>query len=245
MAAYLKNNLTFRIASAAAIGKFKTSQSHAFLQLNRKEIDFDDAAKEAVLLEYDRFSNWIFRLEKMLLAVSNGDISNSLKTIICDSFSEELKLIENVMESNIDIFPNTVINFTKKIHQYTEKMYINEFLEILDYKSIKAFSEIVDKINDYLQHVLTSMHEFNNNLIKHKNQQFLAVTPFCINNLKKCSSVDPCLDRLNFFIKYGCSNQFLLKNYSNNDIFDTLNESFSNKGITIIREEQLETAEEI
>jgi len=82
MIKYQRNNITFRIASADAIGKFKSTQAHSFVQLARKELNFDEAAKETVLLEYDRLSQWIFRVERICLSSGEGRVAEQLQTAI-------------------------------------------------------------------------------------------------------------------------------------------------------------------
>ena len=180
MIKYQRNNIIFRIASADAISKFKEAQAHSFLQLSRKELNFDDAAKEVVLLEYDRFSQLIFKIERICLSASEGTIKNDLIDSILGSFLDELHVIENVLESHPDVFSTSVIDFTKMIHTYSSDMLRRGIHSLMNCSIEHAYSKFVIVISDYLQHLLISMHEFDSNYVKKIKPPFISIADFCI-----------------------------------------------------------------
>jgi hypothetical protein len=243
MSSYQRNNIAFRISSADAISKFKAAQMHSFFQLIRKDLGFNDAAKEAVLLEFDRFSEWMFKTERICVAMSGTFNNQSIQTF-CDSFLDEQITIENVMDRYTDVFSSRVVKFSKIIHKYTAKMIQEKIKEIENMEIDKGFVRMVTIMGDYLQHFLVSMHEFNNNVISKKEEPFLSIADFCISNYdgEKCN-VDPCASRAKFFVENDVSNKFILKNYTDKDIFGAVTEALSSQGIILIKEnhDQLES----
>lgn len=241
MIPYLKNNLVFRIASADAISKFKNAQAQSFLQVSRKELRFDEASKEAVLLEFDRFSHLIFRVERVLASMEPTKLSSSLIKVINHMFVEEFGTIESIITNNPAIFKNHILKFVNLIHTYTLELYDDILSNSLSNTTPKGFEKFVSDVNNYLQHFMVCMHEFNNNVIVDSKKSFLCITDFCIN----ISSVRPieeiCLKRAQFFISNGSSRSFTLKNYSQKeDIFDMLSHSFLKHDIILIKEEHHE-----
>jgi len=244
MIPYLKNNLIFRIASADAISKFKNAQAQSFLQVSRKELMFDESSKEAVLLEFDRFSHLIFRVERVLASMEPTQISSSLVKVINHMFLEEFGTIESIISNNPAIFKNRVPNYVSMIHNYTLNLYEAVLSASLSNTTPKGFEKFVHEVNNYLQHFMVCMHEFNNNMIIKSEKAFLCITDFCINisEVKPIEAIS--LKRAQFFISNGCSPSFILKNYSSkDDIFDTLASSFSEHGIVLIKEEYEECLE--
>ena len=242
MARYQRNNLLFRIVSSDAISKFKAAQAESFLQLTRKELDFEEPSREAVLLEFDRLSNWIFRVEKMCVSVEETSVPLSVRKIIYDSLIEEFSVIEGVMESNTEVFEKEIIDFVKSIHTYTKKILLADILQAKNLKPSNYFADVVAKINQYLQHLMVSMHEYNSNIIKKVEQPFLCVTDFCINISDEKNRNLPCDARLNYFLDHGSRKEFILKNYSDADVFDEFTAKFDEKGIKIIKEQLTEIA---
>jgi hypothetical protein len=242
MIAFQRNNLVFRIASADAISKFKAQQSNSFLQVARKELDFDESTRETVLLEFDKISSWIFKMESLCVSLPFKSMSNSVKQTLFTSFIEQLNFIENIMQAHGDVFSAECISYTKEIHEYTKLTFKNIFIQSLDGDVGRAFSGMVTKVSEYLQHFLVSMHEFNNNIIKKKESSFLCVTDFCINIAEAELKILPCDIRSKFFIQHGCESEFILKNYTAVDMFDDISSSFSKKGIRITKEKNIEHA---
>lgn len=233
---YQRNNIIFRIASADAFGKFKAAQANAFLQLARRELNFDDAAKEIVLLEFDQFSNWLFRVERICLSAGEGFLPPTLRSAIYESFKDELKVVEGVMDGNRGIFTEEARSFTEVVHAYTMTMLGAEFGDATLVGTPAAYANIVNLVNNYLQHLLIAMHEFNNNTIR-KGFPFVSVADFCFSGLDSSSHFSSCLERMKFFQKMGCGSVFILKNYTSHEIFDAANDFLAVEGFTLLKEE--------
>jgi hypothetical protein len=235
MSIYQRNNIEFRIVSAGAISKFKAAQAHAFIQLIRKDIGFNDAAKEAVLLEFDRFSDWIFRAEKTCLGLGKR-MSRKAVVALHKSLIDEFALIENTMQLHSDVFTGNVEQFTEVIHTYAAQMLEEQIKEVQGKEAVTVFSDLVSLISDYLQHFLASMHELNNNCLRKKNEPFLSIVDFCAGaDISRLGTI-PCLMRAKYFVEAGAGNTFILKNYSDKEIFDYVSEIFSLNGINLIQE---------
>jgi hypothetical protein len=237
---YQRNNIAFRISSAIAIGKLKTAQAHAFQQLLRRELDFDDSAKEGVLLEFDQMSNWIFRIEKICLSAAAGELSIQLRRAIYASFVEELRMIMTVMETNANIFSKDVRALTSVIHEYSSEFLVGEFERDMMVPADMAFARLTMTISDYLQHYLVAMHEFNNNIIRKAEPAFLSIAEFCTNSSDKAHRFIACLKRAKFFQQCGCRGPFVFKNYTKEDIFNDAKAFLADNGVDIIPEEMHE-----
>lgn len=224
---YHENNIEFRIASADAISKFKATQAHSFLQVCRKEFEFDISAREVVLLSYDRFSTWLMKMEKIFLREEKRKPSKALHDLVTSSFTEELRQIESVCLENPTTFSTGIIEFLKVIHSYAPTMMKIGVDIAFEGNPARAFSQLAGYTSDYLQHVLISMHEFNNNLVLRK-EPFVCVAPFCLMQRKKSIKCDlvSLRSRASFFRKKINSDDvvFTLKNYTEDDMSE---ESFA------------------
>ena len=242
MIRYQRNNISFRIASANAIGKFKNTQAHSFIQLVRKELSFDESCKETVLLEYDRLSQWIFRVERICFSAGEGHMSEQLQMSIVQSLIDEFSVIESVMESNLSIFSTQTIAYTKMIHKYALVIISNYFEEFMKLKIDNAYTDIVACISNYLQHLLVCMHEFNSNVVLEIPGAFVCVSDFSIESADGDERFLSCISRANYFKENGLSGEFTLKNYSRHDVFDDAREYFKSQGFVLTPEDEVPTS---
>lgn len=232
MIKYQRNNIIFRIASADAISKFKNAQAASFLQLTRKDLKFNDAAKEAVLLEFDRFSQWIFRIERICLAAGEGYLTLQLKNSILDSVYDEINIVENVMESHRAIFDPRCLDFAKTVHLYSLPIIDGVLGEALSLKIDQAFVALVAIISDYLQHLLLAYHEYNSNVAKKEPDPFICSSKFCT-FASADNKFTPLVTRAKFYISNGSHVKFILKNYFEENVFDDAKLFFENSGIEV------------
>ena len=237
MIKYQRNNILFRIASSDAIDKFKTGQAHAFVQIARKEIDFDDAARETVLLEYDRLSQWIFRIERICQAAPEGKMAPLLYTSIMESLREELRIVEGIMESHTEIFSPEVAQFVRLIHGYSMGVIYERGHDTLNSHIETSFSKMVQIVAEYLQHLLISLHEFNNNIIR-KKKPFLCAIDFCLSSYENQHRFNSMKQRAQYFTNNGCDKTFVFKNYTTEDIFHELQALLSKDDISLVPEDR-------
>lgn len=243
MVRYQRNNILFRIASATAISKFKSIQAHSFWQLNRKELNFNASAREVVLLAYDRFSQWIYRVERICLtAVSSEHEVNTLVPSLIASFIDEQRITQIVIESHRDIFKNGVDAYIRIINDYTSHI-IDEYFNSLNGKNIlDIYTSTVEITSKYLQHILVAMHEFNNNCVTNKVKPFISMTDFCLELTKPEIKLLPCIERIKFFKQHSQHTEFLFKFYGSHEsqrdqAFDELQEACKRLNITLIKEQ--------
>lgn len=213
MLTYQENNIEFRISSAEAIAEFKEVQAHSFLQLSRREFDFDKGARECVLLSYDRFSAWLLTVERMFLAEKSNVLCSEIRESVIESFIQELRGIERVCEDNPHIFSPMIIEYLNIIHAYTTNI-IPSINSVMCNSTAISFSFITGYLSDYLQHLLLSMHEYNNNIIK-KRAPFICISKFSFN----FNEFQSAKNRIAFHRKYvGDGAVFKLQNYTDNKI---------------------------
>lgn len=241
MIKYQRNNIVFRIASSDAIAKFKSVQAHALMQLARSDIGFDLAAREVVLLEYDRLSQWLYRMERILLAVGEGKIPEELRTAVLESFREEMIVVENVIDMHAEVFDKTAAQFTKMIHTYSFALIHEEMSKRMEQTIDRAYGALMDLISEYLQHLLICMHEYNNNIVTKKSEPFLSYGFYCAKLSDTPRHFDPIIRRAEFFVKNGVGTSFVFKNYANGDgdgVYDRALMELRNHGIMITRDVQ-------
>lgn len=243
MVRYQRNNILFRIASAAAISKFKSIQAHSFGQLNRRELDFDASAREIVLLAYDRFSQWIYRVERICLSVASSerDVQTLIPSLIA-SFVDEQRITQTVIESHPEIFKNQVDAYLRKIHDYTTHIIDDHFDALVGKKIDEIYTGVVEITSKYLQHILVVMHEFNNNCVTNKEPAFVSVADFCLELSSPGARLAPCIERIKFFSHHSQHTKFLFKYYGSDNLgrevaFEELNEHCKRLNITLVKEE--------
>jgi hypothetical protein len=134
--------------SASAISKFKSIQAHSFGQLTRRELCFDESSREAVLLAYDRFSQWIFRAERICLTVAahTDTATAELTSSFSASFLDEQRVILSVLESHPEVFSKYIFKYIKLIHTYMSGFMEQKFLALKGVKIDVLFSEVTDLI---------------------------------------------------------------------------------------------------
>jgi hypothetical protein len=234
MIKYRRNNIIFRIASSDALGKFKTTQAHTFVQLARKDLKFDDSAKEVVLLEYDRFSHWLFRIEKICFFSDTRQVNTFLLQTLSDLFDEEVLTIESVIDAHPDIFSKNVADFVKMVHRHLHPVILRHFRENLGKNLDVAYSSLVANMSDYLQYILIALHEFNNNILQHQSPPFLGFSGFFKDEDEKFLGLKK---RADFFLANGIGPTFTFKNYSSISSFQEAHEALLPHGIILISEE--------
>lgn len=237
MIRYQRNNICFRIASANAIGKFKHTQAHSFTQLVRKELSFDESCKESILLEYDRLSQWIFRVERICFSAGEGYMTEQLQVAIVQSLIDEFSVIESVMESNPVIFSAQTVSYTKMIHTYALVIISNYFEEFMKLKIDSAYTDIVACISNYLQHLLVCMHEFNSNVVLKVPGAFICLSDFSVESADGDQRFLSGISRANYFRECGLGEIYMLKNYSRHDVFDDAHKYFQSQGFLLSPEE--------
>jgi len=243
---YQRNNILFRIASASAISKFKSIQAHSFGQLTRRELCFDESAREAVLLAYDRFSQWVFRAERICLTVAaHSDVATSELTVsFLASFLDEQRVILSVLESHPEVFPKCIFKYLKLIHTYMGTFMEQKFLALEGVKIDTLFTEVTDLVSKYLQHILIALHEFNANVVIQDNKQFISIADFP-HDCNLC--IQQCIKRLEFFAQNVPNKEYELKFYSDcgedkSEVIAKLRNASQTLGVTL-KEESAVTQE--
>ena len=215
MLSYRENNIIFRIASADAISKFKEVQSSSFIQVNRKELNFDLKAKEALLLEYDRFSQLIIKVERLMLMDDMHEISPTLRKLITQLVLDEFDSIEEISVTHKGSFSADITKFLRAIHSYSKPLIVSHLNAALKLPAERAFSAITQTLSNYLQHTLCALHEYDTNIIKEKSP-ILSYSEFS-HSVAGGESV-PIIHRANYFLQRGIGSTFELKNYVNSQI---------------------------
>lgn len=233
---YQRNNIIFRIASADAIGKFKLLQAQTFLQISRKELDFDEGAREVVLLEYDRFSHCLLKIEHLCLSIKGGSITKAHRLAFITFLKDELAVIENVMLKHPALFSEAIQDYTKMIHSYAIKVAYEQFYETENVFStaVETYTNIAQFISEYLQHLLVSLHEFSNNTIKKGQKPFICIEDFCATSIN--TRFNMFKSHADFFKDHGVGTEYVVKNYSKNRFFEDIQAFMSDTNFNFIPE---------
>lgn len=233
--AYRQNNIEFRIASAGAIGKFKINQAHTFIQVSRKEFDFDTSSREVVLLSYDKIFNWLQMVERMFLEEEKNVPSAVLIENIASSFEIVSFSIKQTCVDNPTIFGGYLTELLSVIHDYA----VIDIQAAIKFRtqgisSGCAFTAVAETVNDYLQQVLLAMHEFNNN-IRLRKEPFLCISGYSL--LPKPPGFTSIIKRAEFFRSHlGDEAVFLIKNYTNEDLSYPVIMALWNLGVSAMTE---------
>lgn len=246
MGIYQRNNIEFRIVSSSAISQFKNLQASSFYQLARKELDFDESAKEVVLLSFDRLSQWLSRIERVCLSHfhnKNEETIEYLTETILASFLDEQNVMLGVVETHPNIFDNRCQRFIKIIQLYTSLIFSYALRSKAHAGIDDLFIFVVDLVSEYLEHVLLCMHEYNNNVIKKNSPAFITMSNFCIRQLYVNSACMPWVDRVKFFRTLDTSfSSVVLKYYAESsyeeETFREVAEKIENTGIHVQREQK-------
>ena len=200
----------FRIASADALSRFKKVQAHSFIQITRKDVEFGRSAREILLLSYDRFSNWLYRMERSFLMSNRGPLSEELKQTAFLTLIDEFNTIEEVCERHPQIFDETIRKYVRLIHRYSATSIKNQFTDAFTLDQDKAYARMTDIVSNYLQHLLIAMHEFNNNLLRGKDP-FICISEFSIQ-----SKIEPsaAVQRAQFFCELLSDIVLEVKNFT-------------------------------
>jgi len=216
---YLQNNITFRIASADAVSKFKAAQAHAFIQVSRREFEFGTTAREALLLSYDRFSIWVVRVERLFLSSTDNELTDELKGYIIDDLCELFGGIEDVLKTHGDIFDAQSVAYIKLIHAYSFKFISQAILSDQSRDICGLYTNMLSLLTLYLQHLLIALHEYNNNVTLKKQPFFICFSEF--SRIARDEDDHCCTaQRANFFkTEYGLK-KFIIKNYIGDEAID-------------------------
>ena len=233
---YRENNIIFRIASADALSNFKKIQAHSFLELTRKDIEFAKETREILLLSYDRFSNWLYRMEKgFLMSPRHAGVTEDLGKTCFSTLIEELNTIEEVCERHPDVFSPEIRKFISLIHHEAAGNIKTLFAKAFTLEQDRAYSKMVSICSDYLQYLLISVHEFNNNVLK-KKDGFLCVSQFDAICQEQAGQL---CAKAKFFADITSSTIFKLKNLSNKQNISDIKKALENKNFTIHDEHDL------
>lgn len=216
---YLQNNIIFRIASADALSKFKAAQAHSFIQVSRREFEFNEAAREVLLLSYDRISTWVLRIERAFLALGQRQIDDEFRARVIGDLADLFKSTEDVLLDHPQVFDTSVADYTRMVHKYSLVILRNLLARELTADVCGAYHSMLVVLTKYLQHLLLALHEYNNNVILQR-APFICISDFSLltdDNALKFSSL---ISRACYFNDTFGQNQFIIKNFTNQDIDD-------------------------
>lgn len=228
---YQRNNILVRIAAADAMSKFKAAQAQSFVQLARKDLNFDDAAKEVVLLAFDRFSSLLMTVEKIFVAHRERTLTADTAEALVNLYYATFDAIEQVLNTHFNTFDAKLVEFTTMVNSYLFngiKTRIRS--EFIHEKADNAIYNLFMMTSRCLQHLLTSMHEFNNNVIK-RGDPFVSILEQEHFNVQQ--ELEECVRRGMFFKNNGCGTHFVFKNYSSLDLFAQVKECFAQAELTL------------
>ena len=213
---YKKNNIHFRIVSAAAIAEFKKSQSESFLQVVRKDLSLCECTREMVLLEFERMSQFIFGVERIFLNNAERYLPPAVKNVVIELLNREFNKINEIMIAHPEVFPRKMQNYAQIIHEYALSLISVNLETLLTNRADNAFKGMVECLIKYLQHVLIAAHEYDNNIVK-GHAPFIS---YCRMSPDSPETVNilPVIARTHFFMSNGTIPKFVIKNYSGDDV---------------------------
>ena len=216
---YLQNNIIFRIASADALSKFKAAQAHSFIQVSRREFEFNAAAREVLLLSYDRISTWVLRVERAFLALGDAQINYEFRARIVSDLADLFKSTEDVLLDHPQVFDTSVTHYTKMVHKYSMVILRNLLARELTADVCGAYHNMLAVLTKYLQHLLLALHEYNNNVIL-RRQPFICISDFSLLTDDAALRFSSLISRACYFNDNFAQTAFVIKNFTDQDIDD-------------------------
>lgn len=216
---YLQNNIIFRIASADALSKFKAAQAHSFIQVSRREFEFNSAAREVLLLSYDRISTWVLRVERAFLALGDAQINDEFRARIVSDLADLFKSTEDVLLDHPQVFDTSVTHYTKMVHKYSMVILRNLLARELTADVCGAYHNMLAVLTKYLQHLLLALHEYNNNVIL-RRQPFICISDFSLLTDDAALRFSSLISRACYFNDNFAQTAFVIKNFTDQDIDD-------------------------
>jgi hypothetical protein len=234
---YQRNNIIFRIASSDAIAKFKSIQAHTLIQVARPDLHFDECTREAVLLEYDRLTQWVLRVERLLLRNHDHYLNEGGVKALIHNLSDELHGTEDIIDEHPEVFSIGVSQYVKLIHGYSFKQLNEEITGAFRETTERAFSSMCDTLARYAQSFLSSLHEFNNNLIVKQDPPFISI---CEGDPIQ-EEVSAARQRCAFFLNQGTEREFVLKSYTTDaTLIDEVTTALVESGVSVSLDPQQE-----
>lgn len=214
MKQFTQNNIDFRIVSSNAIASFKASQAFDFNEVVKNKKNFNPAAREVLLLLYDYWFRFLMRTEKLFLFLDENEPPQILIPQLIGNAKYLMEEVEDVLLSHEDLFDNDLVGFVKNYHSFTFKIiqfFITEHLE--EGKTVyRAYPFLVQLISMYLQLMLFSLYEFDNNIIQ-RHEPFLSYTLVCEKVIEAGVCVNPLVERAKFYFDKFKITNFVVKNY--------------------------------
>lgn len=232
---YLQNNIIFRIASADALSKFKAAQAHSFIQVSRREFEFNEAAREVLLLSYDRISTWVLRIERAFLALGTDQIDDDFRARIINDLGDLFKNTEEVLLDHTAVFDAELTNYAKMVHNYSLAILKNALARELTADVCGAYHNMLAVLTKYLQHLLLALHEYNNNVIL-KRPPFICISDFSLLTDDAALKFSSLISRAAYFNDRFGQNDFTIKNYTDDHIEDEVVNMLSDLSLTVSRE---------
>jgi hypothetical protein len=234
---YLQNNIIFRIASADAQSKFKAAQAHSFIQVCRSEFEFNEAAREVLLLSYDRISTWVLRVERSFLSLGSTPINGDFKARIIGDLAELFKSTEEVLLDHTSVFDAQLTDYVRMVHRYSGLILRNSLTRELSADVCKAYPNMLVVLTKYLQHLLLALHEYNNNIIR-KRPAFICVADFSLLTDDVALKYSSMISRACYFNDNFGLNTFTIKNYTVDDIEDDVINMLHDLSFNVSKETQ-------
>lgn len=232
---YLHNNIIFRIASADAQSKFKAAQAHSFIQVSRREFEFNESAREVLLLSYDRMSTWVLRIERAFLALGTDQIDDAFRSRIIDELADLFKNTEEVLMDHTSVFDSRLTEYVKMVHAYSIAILKNVLARELIADVCGAYHNMLAVLTKYLQHLLLALHEYNSNIIL-KRRPFICISEFSLMTDDAALKFSSLISRAHYFDDQFGINDFVIKNFTNDDIEDEVINILRDLSLTVSRE---------
>lgn len=230
------SSMYFKMAAAEAMAKYKSAQAHTIFQLLRKDLNFDQSARATVMIEFEELEKSLMRAEESLGRVERRVTTDVLALVALD-LCATLDRIHEQLDKYVNEFDRCVSGFVRTIHAYSVIIIKTEIPKLAGTYNTEAFIGVARIARFYMQHLLSAMHEFTNNIANRSKSPFLSVCSFSVKTAESAGEVywQPCFDRANFFKNNGVKAEFILKDYTEQDVFDEVQEAVGSE-IHLIRE---------
>lgn len=155
--AYVLNNIRFRSVSSKSIERYYESKSALLTILVDDNRQFSQVAREVMLLLFNSYSDWILKVESLLL--NRSIVEESDLTIIFRRFEEVLESNQNIFDIHENVFVPGFMDVWTKVHAHIPDHFRTMVRRIVGKSQLEAYPIITKALVDSLHCTFFELYE--------------------------------------------------------------------------------------
>lgn len=157
--AYVQNNIRFRSVSSMALRGFYNSKSFILNELIDERKQFSQVAREVMLLFFNSYSDWVTKVESLLLNRLYVDESDVY--IIFQRFGEVVESNKHIFTIHNDVFLPHFMQVWGRAHRHIPKTFKRKCKQVVGMSQLEAYPLIIDALVNALQSTWYELYEID------------------------------------------------------------------------------------